>query len=61
MTVEQGIKNNKGNIKGIYFRSLKNGEITNCFKSISEISKEDLSKSTAGVNYIYGRVIVDMF
>lgn len=61
MTVEQSIKNIKGNIKGIYFRSLKNGEVTDCFKTILDINKEDLSKSTPGANFLYGRLIIDMF
>lgn len=65
MTVKEAAqkanKEIKGNIKGIYLRSLRNGKIYKKYSDISEIDQEILSQATPGYVESFGRMIIDMY
>lgn len=61
MTVEDAIKKVNCKIKGIYLRSLKNGEVIKKYNDISEIDKNTLSQYTPGSVEAFGYVLIDTF
>lgn len=61
MTVEDAIKKVNRNIKGIYLRSIKNGEVVKKYNNISEIDGNTLSQYTPGSVEAFGYVLIDIF
>ena len=49
------------NIKGIGFRSIRNGEIIGYYKKASDIPKDKICQATPGYINSYGYLTVDVY